>query len=176
MRKSIKIPVFGLVLLLFGFSAFADERGAGRMRQNENIRAAEDDSGRRARDAAAERIRDIERRREHLSEQFKEERERVRELVTRHRRALTEAEKSALESELKELLEEGFRRRHAALQGRLQHLREECERIESRIKENLENRDEIIERRLERLLQEPGRRGDSDKGRNRGRAAERDKR
>lgn len=173
MAKGVKITVAALALIMFCSAAFSGDRGEERIRQGERLRVREADPGGRARDAAAERIRDIERRRARLSEQFKEERERIRELVIRHRRALTEAEKSALELELKELLEEGFQRRHTVLKERLEHLKEECERIESRIKKSLENRDGIIERRLERLLQAPAHRGEHSEVSNRGMARER---
>ncbi len=142
-----------------GLGILMAEEQTPRTPRGERVRTREAENSERAREAARERIQDIERTRARMSEQFQAEREKIRDLVVRHREAKTEAEREQLREELHGLLEEGFERRHSALKERLDNLKDECAQIESRIKENLDRKDDIIEKRLERLLEMPARRG-----------------
>ncbi len=163
MERKGRFFAAGMTLVLagaMGLGVLAAEQQTPRISpRGERVRIREAENGEKAREAARERIQEIERTRARMSEQFRAEREKIRDLVLRHREARTEAEREALKGELHELLEEGFERRHSALKERLDHLKDECLQIESRIKENLDRKDDIIEMRLERLLEMPVRRG-----------------
>lgn len=124
--------------------------------RGERINARRENSE-RIRERSGERIEDIERKREQMSERMMEEREKIRELVIKHREARTDSEKDALKAELKNLIEMNFDSRHGALKERLNRLKEECSAIESRIQDNMKQKDEIISRHLDRLLEMPGR-------------------
>ncbi len=162
MGKKGRFFTAGMALVLAGatgLGVLAAEEQTPMTPRGERVRIRDAETGEKAREAAWERIRDIERTRARMSEQFQAEREKIRDLVVRHREARTEAEREQLRKELHGLLEEGFERRHSVLKERLDNLKDECSRIESRIRENLDRKDDIIERRLERLLETPSRRG-----------------
>ncbi len=160
----------GAVLVFLAASAWvvhADEAAAPGRHQRQPGRTVPGDYSREAREKMGERIHEIEKKRAQMSEAMREEREKIRELVIKHRRAETEQEKAAITEELQQLIEAGFNRRHDALHERLEDLREACRNIEGRLKENLERKDEIISGRVESLLQpHPGRGGlPEDRGR-----------
>lgn len=153
--KNDFLTVFAAVLVFFTLLPFAaahengkeDSRGGAGLRRREG--------GEAAREAASRRMREIERKRTRIREEIQDEISKIRELAQEHRRAKTDVEKDTLRKELKNILEKGFERRHSALRERLEELRNECDEIERKMKQNIERKDEIIEMRLERILSGP---------------------
>ncbi len=155
-RKCAAAVVFTAVIGSFNVRAQEQAMPGRGERMNARRENAE-----KIRERAGERMEDIEKKREQMSEKMREEREKIRDLVIKHREARTDAEKEALKAELKNLLEMNFDSRHGALKERLNRLKEECSAIESRIQDNMEQKDVIISRHLDRLLEMPIRRGEA---------------
>ncbi len=144
-------------VLAAGIFLFSGEAYGERAEPGEGLRRREGIQSERAREFARRRLEEIEVTREKIAQRMRREREMVREALSGYREAETDEEKEAAEADLRSILEESFDRRYDLLKERLEELREKCLKIEDKIAEHSEKKEEIIEKRLERLLEIPDR-------------------